>query len=157
MRRFLVLISLLWNLTGCTTESSQIEDVGIDGARAELKTELKKSLDDRMQGKEILKENYLNKILDRTEFSVDEVDRSEASAKVQVKIKTVPLKVREALTDIMVKVDPAQENNFNVPDALALISKQYGLEPSAGLEMKKTILLKKDGVWKAQVPAKPIP
>ena len=157
MRRFLVLFPLLWNLTACTTESSQIEDVGIDGARAELKGELKKSLDDRMQGKEILKENYLNKILDRTEFSVEEVDRSEASAKVKVKIKTVPLKVREALTDIMVKVDPVQENNFNVPDALALISKQYGLEPSADLEMKKTILLKKEGVWKAQAPAKPIP
>ena len=150
MGKLFILLPLLWILNSCTTEGSQIEDVALDEAKSQLKTEMKTALEERMKGKDILKENYLNKILDRTEVTIGEVSKSAASAKVQVKIKTVPLKVREALTDIMIKLDPAQENNFNVPDALAMISKQLGVEPSAGQEIKKDILLKKDSVWKLQ-------
>lgn len=150
MGKFFILLPLLWILSSCTTEGSQIEDVALDEAKSQLKTEMKTALEERMKGKDILKENYLNKILDRTEVTIGEVSKSASSAKVQVKIKTVPLKVREALTDIMIKLDPAQENNFNVPDALAMISKQLGVEPSVGQEIKKEILLKKDSVWKIQ-------
>ncbi len=150
MRLAFMILSLLWILQGCTTEGSQIQDVAVDEARLQLKTEMSKALDERMNGKAILKENYLQKILDRTEIEVIETEKSEALAKVQVKIKTVPLKVREALTDIMVKIDPSQENNFNVPDALILIFKQYKMSPSAVQEIQKIIVLKKDGVWKAQ-------
>ena len=137
-------------MQGCTTEGSQIQDVAVDEARMQLKTEMSKALDARMNGKAILKANYLQKILDRTEVEVMGTDKSEALAKVQVKIKTVPLKVREALTDIMIKIDPSQENNFNVPDALILIFKQYKMNSAEVQEIQKTIILKKDGVWKAQ-------
>ena len=144
-------LPVLWILSACTTENSQIEDVAIEEARTGLRAELKTALEERMNGKEILKENYLNKILDRTEFKVGHIERSDASAKVQVKINTIPLKVRESLTEIMVKVDPTQQNNFNVPDALGLIFKQFAMEPSATVEIQKSILLKKEGVWKAQL------
>lgn len=152
MPRIFFLMPFLWILNACTTESSQIEDVSLDEARFQLKTEMKAVLDERMKGKEILKENYLSKVLDRSEFKVNDVKRSDETAKVQIEIKTIPLKVREALTDIMVKLDPAQENNFNVPDALSLISKQLGVDPSASFQIQKLILLKKDAIWKVQSP-----
>ncbi len=152
MRRVFFLLPLLWILNSCTTEGSQIEDVSLDEARLQFKSEIKATLDERIKGKEILKENYLSKVLDRSEFKVNDVKKTADTAKVQVEIKTVPLKVREALTDIMVKLDPAQENNFNVPDALSMISKQLGVDSSANLQIQKIILLKKETVWKAQAP-----
>lgn len=150
MRKLFGLVSLLWILNACTTEGSQIEDVSLDEARLQLRTELKATLDERIKGKEILKENYLSKVLDRSEFKVNEVKKTDDFAKVQVEIKTVPLKVRDTLTDIMAKLDAAQENNFNVPDALSMISKQLGVDSSANLQIQKLILLKKETVWKAQ-------
>ena len=152
MRRVLYLMPLFWILNSCTTEGSQIEDVSLDEARLQLKSEMKATLDERIKGKEILKENYLSKVLDRSEFKVNDVKRSDETAKVQVEIKTIPLKVREALIDIMAKLDPAQENNFNVPDALSLISKQLGVDSSVSMPLQKLILLKKETVWKAQLP-----
>ncbi len=154
MRRLLFLLPLLWFLNACTTEGSQIEDVSLEEAKLQLRTELKSILDERMKGKEILKENYISKVLDRSEFKVSDVKRFDDAAKVQIEIRTVPLKVREALMDIMVKLDPAQQNNFNIPDALSMISKQLGVDSSAAFQIQKLILLKKETIWKAQ-PLKP--
>ena len=54
MRQAFTIISLLWILQGCTTEGSQIQDVAVDEARLQLKTEMSKALDERMNGKAIL-------------------------------------------------------------------------------------------------------
>ena len=67
MRQFfkvlIMFLPVLWILSACTTENSQIEDVAIEEARTGLRAELKTALEERMNGKEILKENYLNKIV----------------------------------------------------------------------------------------------
>jgi ribosomal protein S6E (S10) len=150
---FLSILLVIGLLHGCTSEESQIKDVALEEAQQEYTSEIHAAVNERVHGKEIVKDNMVGKIIGRTEFEVDKVEITGTTANVVVKMKTVPLKVREALTDILVKLDPARENNFNVPDAIAMIYQQLGLKPEETSEAKKIITLHKDTVWKAQKPA----
>ena len=113
-----------------------------------METEVLTQYSEKIKDKAILRQNYVGKIIDRSEFSVVKIEKGTQTAKVFLKIKTIPLKVRQAMVDIMAKIEANRENNFNVPDAMAIVYRQLGIEVGTLIEQEKTIQLHKDAVWK---------
>jgi hypothetical protein len=138
-------------LFSCTSEESKIKDLAVDEAKSQLLRDLKKNANEYIDGKKILKENYYDKVIDQSEFEVMAVDKSDSAAKVRVKTSTISPKIRQALVEIIAKVPPSRENNFNVPDALSMISSQMGIPRGSLEDSERTVILEKSGDnWKVR-------
>lgn len=160
MIRFIVAI-FISTLMACTSEETQLQELSVEGAQNQLRMHLRELLDEKFKGKNILKSNYCNRVVDRTQFEVLSLSKTGSTAQAKVRVKTVPENVRTALTEIMAKLDPAKENNFNVPDALSMIYRHLAVDPNTFSEQEFTVDLVKNGDWqvkdppRAQVPLPP--
>lgn len=121
---------LILTFCSCIGKSAE-EERAIGYARTLFQADLLSEVGRLATEKENFKKAYLTAILDRTEFSVVEIKDASSNKVATVKATTVPKQVRIALIDIIDKLESWKDSRFNVPDAIALISKQVGLKPDA--------------------------
>ena len=131
--------------TGGCTSNSEIESLSIDSAKAKMKSKFLLEADQAIKGKANMKSIYATVILGHSEFEIENSNISESSARVIVKVKTVPLSVREKLMGVVEKLDEWKDSRFNMSDALGLVKKQLNNQDTATENI--LIELRKSGDW----------
>lgn len=139
-------------VVGCT-EASKVKTAALKEARIEFHKSLQKEADNRIDGKDNLKRQYIEEIERKSDFSVEAVDVEGPAAQAHVQIKTVPPRVRVNLMGVINYRKGGSDFSFNVPDALNLVFKKMGKSPSERSTQNLQIHLKKDGKWKALSPS----
>jgi fructose/tagatose bisphosphate aldolase len=130
MRKILLAFSLLM-LVACTSEESKVQETALEGA----------------------KEIFQKEVREKSDFEVQKIEIQGDTAQAVVQALTVPLKARAALIEIMGKLDEKKERNFNVSDALRIITQQMDLTETKSLQVYK-LRLEKSGRWNVLKDAK---
>lgn len=138
--------------TGCT-EASKVRTAALKEAHIEFHKSLQKEADNRIDGKENLRREYVEEIERKSEFTLETVDVEGPSAQAHVQIKTIPPRVRLNLMGVINYRKGSSDFSFNIPDALNLVFKKMGKSPSERSTQDLQIHLKKDGKWKALSPS----
>lgn len=148
MRKHLFAIGVAVLLMGCS-EESKVKEAAIEGARVRFQAQISEDIGNGVTGKANLQKTAVHVITEKSEFSVERVQVNGNEATAVVVVLTVPAKEREALIEIMGKLDAKKEAAFNVSNALNLIREQLKLERTAEA-MAFKLTLKKDDGWKVQ-------
>lgn len=152
MKRWISALCLCFLVAACTSEERKLEEMALDGATQQFQAELKEELAKAITGKVNLQFTASDILTKRTEFAVLKKNVDGSMADFDVQAKTIPVKAKNALIEIISRLDEAKANRFNVPDALTLIYQQWGLSPEDTTTLTYKVKLKKDGVWKIQAP-----
>ncbi|MBS1970655.1 MAG: hypothetical protein JSU04_10125 [Bdellovibrionales bacterium] len=150
MKTYLLVLGLLLALVGCSDES-KVKDASIEGAKERYQTQLREEIGKAVTGKANLQKIAVKTLVDKSDVEIQRQEITGEEAHVVAALKTVPTKEREALIDIMAKLDEKKEATFNVSNALNLIHQQVQAE---GFELivYKMKLQKQDGTWKVTSP-----
>lgn len=148
MKKYLFTIGMACLLVACT-EESKVKDAAIEGAKVRFQNQMREDIGNGVAGKANLQKTAALVLTDRSEFSVERVQINGSDATAVVVVMTVPAKEREALIEIMAKLEEKKEANFNVSNALNLIRGQLKLEQTSEA-MAFKLNLKKDDGWKVQ-------
>lgn len=71
-----------------------------------------------------LKATYVRVLTEKTLIETDKIEISGETATVSVTVKAPSAEVRQALREIIQRLNPAKQEAFNVPDALNMIGGQ---------------------------------
>ncbi|MBL7671750.1 MAG: acyltransferase [Bdellovibrionaceae bacterium] len=148
-------LSGVLTLSSCTQEA-KVKDASLAAAAASFENILKDESHRTIRGKELLKLNYISVIKEQSHFEVVKAtiqkklsegtsgikngDNRE-SAVVQVRVRTVPDSVRNALMDIIELRKNENSFSFNMTDALKMIRQQLDLSPDSFLDILFTFQL----------------
>jgi hypothetical protein len=150
MKIYLTFIFAL-SLAACTSEESKVKTAIIEGVKEHYQTQITEDIAKGVTGKENLQKTAVKTLVDRAEIDVQQMEIREQEAVAAGTLKAVSAKERQALIDIMAKLNPKKEATFNVSNALGLIRQEMkGEDETVGFKMT---LQKQDGIWKAK-PAK---
>jgi len=142
---FTVAFSLLTNLA-CTSEESKVQETALNGAKEIFQNEIREDIAKGVTGKANLQNTAVLILTEKSDFEVQKLDIQGDKAQAVVQALTVPLKARSALIEIMGKLDDKKERNFNVPDALRMVTQQMDLTETKSLQVYK-LKLEKSGGW----------
>lgn len=151
MKKYLLGLLVTVSLCACS-EESKVKSAALGGAKERFHSEMKEQISKGVNGKTNLQNTAANILTEKSEFEVQKMDISGNHADVVVQVLTVPPKAREALIDIMEKLDEKKERSFNVPDALRMIQQQMQLSDTKALMVYKMSLDKGES-WKVNEPA----
>lgn len=146
MKKYFLSLGLALLVFGCSDES-KVKSAALEGGQARFQALMREEIGKSVTGKENLQKTAVTVLTDRSEFSVDKIQINGDEATAVVIITTVPQKEREALVEIMAKLDPKKEMNFNVSNALNLIREQLQLARDTEGMSYKLVLRKSDGAW----------
>ncbi len=150
MKIYLLTLGLVLGLAGCSDES-KVKDASLEGAKERYQAQLREEIGKAVMGKANLQKIAVKTLVDKSDVEIQRVEITGEEAQVVVTLKTVPPKEREALIDIMAKLDEKKEMTFNVSNALNLIHQQVQAE-GVELIVYKMKLQKRDGRWKVTSP-----
>lgn len=136
---------MLCCLAACTSEESKIKELAVEEAKSRFQTEVKEEMAKNITGKPHIQFTAARVFTEKSDFEVQKLDMNGDSAMAVVQALTVPTKARTAMIEIMGKLDPAKERNFNVPDALTMTLKNLELTETRSLQVYKVRLTKNDG------------
>lgn len=131
------------------SEESKVKDAAIEGAKVRFQNQMREDIGAGVTGKANLQKTAVHVLTEKSEFSVERVEINGSEATAVVVALTVPAKEREALIEIMSKLEEKKEANFNVSNALSLIHSQLKSEQTSEAMAFKLTLKKGDG-WKVQ-------
>lgn len=140
-----MLISVL--LLSCTSKETDIKEAGVTGARHQLENELKAEIAKTVSGKPHLQATALRVLGEKAAFEVKGFESQGEDATVAVEVQTEPEKVKEALIDIMAKLEDKKEDRFNVPDAIRLIHEKMKVPDGAYSIRNYSMRLHHKGDW----------
>lgn len=150
MKTYLFALGLVLALVGCSDES-KVKDASIEGAKERYQAQLREEIGKAVTGKVNLQRIAVKTLVDKSDVELQRVEITGEEAHVVAALKTIPPKEREALIDIMAKLDEKKEATFNVSNALNLIHQQVQAE-GVELIVYKMKLQKRDGSWKVEAP-----
>lgn len=157
MMKNILALSLIWSVfvLGCTSDESRMQDRALAEAKELYRQEALDDIAKGVTGKAALQKTAAHVLTEKAKFEVQKVDVQRGAAVVVVQALTVPLKARSALIEIMGKLDPSKERNFNVSDALQMILQQMELVETRSLLVYKIKFEKSNG-WQVvkESPAK---
>lgn len=154
MNKKVGLFFLVLGLVTACSQESKIRDVVQENAEKQLRQETEAEADKAFSGKDILRKNYVNAIVSKSEVSVENVVVHDADATATARIHLAPDKVRGALLEILRRLDVSKTDSFNMSDALRMISQQMQVPAEETSEKSIDYKLHKDGDWKVQTPGK---
>jgi hypothetical protein len=152
MRKILLAFSLLM-LVACTSEESKVQETALEGAKEIFQKEVREDIAKGVSGKANLQNTAVLILTEKSDFEVQKIEIQGDTAQAVVQALTVPLKARAALIEIMGKLDEKKERNFNVSDALRIITQQMDLTETKSLQVYK-LRLEKSGRWNVLKDAK---
>ncbi len=147
-------IAFCLSLWACTSEQGKLNQAASEAASQQFQSELKEEISKAVTGKTNLQATAVDIVTKKTEFEVLKSEIKGASAEVEVQALTIPDKVRVSLIEIIAKLDSHKERNFNVSDAIGLISLQMGVAPEERAALNYKFRFKNEGGWKKQEPPK---
>jgi hypothetical protein len=150
MKTYLFTLGLVLALVGCSDES-KVKDASMEGAKERYQAQLREEIGKAVTGKANLQRIAVKTLVDKAEIEVPMVQVQGEEASSIASLKTVPVKEREALIEIMAKLDEKKEATFNVSNALNLIHQQIKAEGQEEIVYKMK-LQKQDGTWKVTLP-----
>jgi hypothetical protein len=115
----------------CTSKETEIKEAGLAAAKQELAQEMKAEIAKGVSSKVHLQATAARILTEKAIFEVQSSQDQGEEANVVVEAKTEPEKVKDALIDIMSKLEDQKENRFNVSDALHLIHQKMNLPEDA--------------------------
>lgn len=142
MKKYLAALGVFFALCACT-EESKVKKVAVEAAQNQFQSMLRQELAQGVQGKPLLQETAVKVLATQTEFAVQNVRIEGDRAEVLIHALTVPVKAREALVEIMNKLEPNRVDRFNVSNALQLIRQQMGISQTQSVLSYKIDLRKK--------------
>lgn len=142
---------LLW---ACTSEQDKLNQAASEAASLQFQSELKEEISKAVSGKTNLQATAVDIVTKRSEFEILKSEIRGTSAEVEVRVLTIPTKVRTSLIEIIAKLDSQKERNFNVPDAIGLISLQMGVPPEERATLNYKFKFRNEGGWKNQAAPK---
>jgi hypothetical protein len=148
LKKFVVMLSFLSFATACTSDADKAQDAALESAKEQFQTELREELGKAITGHDKVQFTTVDQITKRTEFTVLKKEVKDSQADFEIQAKTIPVKVKNSLIEIISRLDSKVEGRFNVSDALKLISQQLGLGPEESSVQVYKLKLKKEGDWK---------
>jgi hypothetical protein len=143
-----LLVFLVATLT-CTSKESEIKKAALAGAKVELQQDLEAEISKAVSGKPHLQTKAVKVLTENALFEVKDFDNKDEDATVLVVARTEPQEVKEALIDIMSKLEARKQEQFNVPDAIHLIRQRMGLPENAFSERNYQIKVHHGRHWEA--------
>lgn len=152
MKKYLYSLGVVLALAACTSEESKVKTMAIEAARGRLQTQMREEIAKSVTGKDNLQKTAANILTEKSEFEVSHFELKADKAFVTVEVQAVPEKVRQALIEIMAKLDEKKEKTFNVSNAIQLINQQLGLDDGSRDLMVYKLNLEKNNEWRVKEP-----
>jgi len=146
MKKYLFCLGLVFGLLACS-EESRVKNAALEGAQARFQKQMQDEIGASVTGKANLQKTAAKVLTEKSEFEISSIEIHGEQANVVAVVKTVPVKARVALIEIMARLDAKKEATFNVSNALGLIAKETGTGDERDVVTMNMILVKKDG-WK---------
>ncbi len=146
---YLSLLTLTVFVFGACSNESKVKSLALESAESKFTIDLKKEAADMVEGKDVLRTNYVAAVMGKTEFEVESVSVTGSTATAEVKVKTVPLMVRQNVLMIINKLGPGKEKDFrfNASDAISLTAQRMQLKPDARTEQTYKMIFQKGDSW----------
>ncbi|WP_413288079.1 hypothetical protein [Bdellovibrio sp. HCB337] len=144
MKKYLFALMMV-GVLACTSEESEVKALAIEEAKAQFQAEVREEMAKNITGKPHIQTTAVRVFTERSDFEVQKLDMQGNSALAVVQALAVPAKARTAMIEIMGKLDPAKERNFNVPDALKMTLQNLEMTETRSLHVYKVRLTKSDG------------
>ncbi len=96
-----------------------------------------------LKEKPIFHKLYASTLLNKTEFEILKEEEKGEEIIFQVKVKAVPLIIRQSLREIFAKQNESRETNFNGATALSLVYKEFNLTSNNFFEKELMVKLNK--------------
>lgn len=144
MRLIILLLTSLF-LTSCFWNSHK--DKALEATQEKLEADFIEETRGVLNDKPIFQKKYATTILNSTSMEVIKDEKTDSSAALTIKVKTVPATARQSLREILAKQNQARETNFNTTEALTMIYQQLKLNSDSSQEMVINVQLKKGTDW----------
>jgi len=131
----LALFVVFFGLTACTSESKAKKEA-LKQAQWDYEIHLKEEVNNKIDSKHPLLNDYLMFLSKRTEYEVENVIKNDSQFLIVVSVRTVRDSLRFDLENVIQKLSPHQYSKFNFGDALDMIKTQRGGEIHQEFKMK---------------------
>jgi hypothetical protein len=132
-------------LTSCFWNSHQ--DKALEATKEKLEADFIEETRGVLSDKPIFQKKYATTILNSTTMEIIKDEKTDSSATLSIKVKTVPPTARQSLREILAKQNQARETNFNTAEALTMIYQQLKLSSDSSQEIIVNVQLKKTTDW----------
>lgn len=134
------------SLVSCTSNS--LGDLAVQGARQKLEQEYRAEAAEALGKREKFLIKYVEANLQLTHLEAGKEALSGNQAQVQVSVRRPAKAARQALREVMVKVEDWKDTSFNATDAIRMLSQKLNIPDGASDDEVITIQLKKTSDWK---------